>query len=346
MDPDTAQGMTNPARLVPADKVREEPVVHLTVLAVPGCPNADLLEQRLTQVLEGRSDVTVSRHEISDQDQAARRGMHGSPALLVDGIDPFAQPGQHASVSCRLYRDRRGLHDGAPSVRQLRKAIRHPVTVVAGTGDRSWLDALGRGGQGRIAPAERSLRATHQAVLRSFAATGNPLDPEALGDAAGSFDSSQVLSELAEGDYLCLDQAGRITAAYPFSATATPHTVQITGGAAAYSMCAIDALGISAMLGTSVQIRSADPSTGEPISVAVDGSSAVWEPDTAVVFVGRTASACEGPSAAICCGYMNFFTSHSAAAAWATAHPEVTGGILSQRRALDVGKQIFGQLLH
>jgi hypothetical protein len=100
------------------------------------------------------------------------------------------------------------------------------------------------------------------------------------------------------------------------------------------------------MLGASVMVNSADPSTGEPISVAVDGGSAVWEPDTAVVFAGYTASECAGPSAATCCGYMNFFTSHTTAAAWASAHPEITGGILSQGRALEVGQQIFGQLLH
>lgn len=35
----------------------------------------------------------------------------------------------------------------------------------------------------------------------------------------------------------------------------------------------------------------------------------------------------------------------SAAAAWATAHPGVTGGVLSQDRALEVGEQIFGGLL-
>ena len=320
--------------------------MHLTVLSVPGCPNVKLLEQRLMQALGGRHDVTISRHEIGDQDQAVRWGMNGSPTLLVDGIDPFAGTGQHASMSCRLFRDGRGHAEGAPSVRQVREAIEHPVTVVADTSGESWLDALGRGGRGRVAPAERGLRAVHQAVLRSFAATGHPPDPEVLDGAAGPLDSSQVLSELAEGDYLCLDHAGQITAAYPFSAAATPHTVQITGGASAYSMCAIDALGVADMLGMNVLINSADPSTGERIAVAVDGSSAVWEPDTAVVFVGRTASACEGPSAATCCGQMNFFTSHTAAAAWAGAHDEIIGGILSQGHALELGRQIFGQLLH
>ena len=51
-------------------------------------------------------------------------------------------------------------------------------------------------------------------------------------------------------------------------------------------------------------------------------------------------------SAVVCCGHINFFTSHITAAAWASAHPEITGGILSQTRALEVAEQIFGQLLH
>jgi hypothetical protein len=319
--------------------------VHLTVLAVPDCPNVTLLEQRLAEVLRSRSDVTVSRHEVTDQDQACRRGMRGSPTLLVDGIDPFATPGQPASASCRLYRDAHGRAEGAPTVRRLRDAISHPVTSVADTSSGRWLDALTQGDTDRIAPAGRGLRAVHQAVLRSFAATGGAPGQDALDQAARPFDSSQVLAELAEGDYLGLSQDGQITAAYPFSATPTPHAAQITGGAVAYSMCAIDALGIAEMTGARVQVKSADPATGEPIAVAVDESGAAWEPDTAVVFAGRVAGGCDGPSATTCCGHVNFFTSHTTAAAWASAHPDITGGILSQARALETGRHIFGQLL-
>ncbi|MGH3303756.1 MAG: alkylmercury lyase family protein [Streptosporangiaceae bacterium] len=318
--------------------------MHLIVLAVPDCPSAKLLDQRLAMVLQGRRDVTVSRRVVEDLDGAARRGMHGSPTLLVDGIDPLAEPGQEPSVSCRLYRDG-GRAEGAPSIRQLRRAISNPVTIVADTGHGDWLDALGRAGRGRIAPAERGLRTLHQAVLRSFAATGSAPGQDVLDELAMPFDSREALAELAEGDFLCIDQDGRITAAYPFSPTVTPHTVQITGGAVAYSMCAIDALGIAEMLGVGVLITSADPSTGETISVSVDGGTAAWEPDTAVVFVGRTTDGCAGPSAEICCGHINFFGSHATAAAWASAHPEITGGILSQARAREVGQQIFGQLL-
>jgi Alkylmercury lyase len=131
----------------------------------------------------------------------------------------------------------------------------------------------------------------------------------------------------------------------PVSAGRTAHRVRINGRVGAYAMCAIDALGIAAMLDTNVLIRSADPVTGEPIAVTVDGSHSDWRPATAVVFVGRTADNCAGPSAAICCSYINFFATSSGASAWAKAHPEIDGGILSQARALQVGEQIFGQLL-
>ena len=320
-------------------------MVHLTVLAVPGCPNVALLEERLACVLGSRRDVTVSRHVIADEREAARRGMHGSPTILVDGADPFAGPGQAASVSCRLYRDSDGRAGGAPSVGQLRQAIGEPASAKAAASSPDWLDALGRGGRGRIAPAERGLRAVHQAVLRSFAAAGRAPGPALLDQAAAPYGAAQVLAELADGDFLCLDQAGQITAAYPFSAAATPHRVEIAGGASAYAMCAIDALGIAPMAGSRVVIRSADPSTGEPITVTVDGSDSQWRPATTVVFAGRTTSGCPGPSAAMCCEYMNFFASTETAAAWASAHPEITGGILGQDRAIEVGEQIFGQLL-
>jgi len=47
-----------------------------------------------------------------------------------------------------------------------------------------------------------------------------------------------------------------------------------------------------------------------------------------------------------CCRYINFFTTKQSAAAWAGAHPEVTGQTLSQKDALKTGAQIFGPLLN
>jgi hypothetical protein len=116
--------------------------MRVMVLAVPNCPNAMLLEERLARVLDGRRDVSVSRQVIEDEQEAARQGMHGSPTILVDGTYPFAEPGQPASVSCRLYRDSDGRVDGAPTVSQLREVIGEPAAAEAGSP--GWLDALGR----------------------------------------------------------------------------------------------------------------------------------------------------------------------------------------------------------
>jgi hypothetical protein len=319
--------------------------MQLTVLAVPGCPNAPVLEDRLAAVLDGRAGVWVSHQVVSEEGEAARWGMHGSPTLLIDGVDPFAGPGQPPSMSCRLYRDETGQLSGAPSAGQLRQAIDQAPAAADGLGDPAWLDSLGRAGRGRLTPAERGLRAVHQAVLRSFVHTGGAPGLSSLARHAAPFEVSQVLAELADGDFVCLDQGGQITAAYPFSALPTRHRVQMSGGAAVFAMCAIDALGVSAMAGLPVVIESADPSTGAPVTVHVDGATSAWNPATAVVYVGRTGDECAGPSASVCCGYMNFFATWAAASAWAVLHPEITGGILSQARALQVGIGIFGQLL-
>ncbi|HEX6527881.1 MAG TPA: alkylmercury lyase family protein [Streptosporangiaceae bacterium] len=161
---------------------------------------------------------------------------------------------------------------------------------------------------------------------------------------ATPFKVSRVLAELADDDFLQLDPAGRITAAYPFSAVPTQHRVQLSGGASVFAMCAIDALGMSAMTGLPAVIESADPSTGRLVTVNVEQTDSIWDPATAVVYVGRT-GACAGPSASVCCDYINFFTTRAAASAWAADHPEITGGILNQTQALQIGITIFGKLL-
>jgi len=44
--------------------------------------------------------------------------LHGSPSVLVDGEDPFAEPGADVGLSCRLYRTPVGLA-GAPTMAHL-----------------------------------------------------------------------------------------------------------------------------------------------------------------------------------------------------------------------------------
>ncbi|WP_433225529.1 thioredoxin family protein [Microtetraspora malaysiensis] len=96
--------------------------MDVMLLTVPDCPNLPLIEERLTEALSGRPEIHVARHIVTDHRQAQELGMHGSPTILVNGRDPFAQPGQPAGLACRLYRHAGGV-SGAPSVAQLRAAL-------------------------------------------------------------------------------------------------------------------------------------------------------------------------------------------------------------------------------
>ncbi|MFF8378209.1 organomercurial lyase [Streptomyces sp. NPDC015661] len=321
--------------------------MRITVLTVPECPNGPVVRERIAAALEGLQ-AEVELVEVSDHAGAERTGMTGSPTVLIDGADPFSQAGAAPSVSCRIYRDAEGKADGAPSVDELRRAFTEAAVAGAAADDCCPVDALdlvGRGGRGRLAPVEGGLRAVHQAVLRHFAATGRAPDPNVLEPAAARAgrSASDVLAELDREDFLTLDEGGRIRAAYPFSAVPTPHRVTIDGGTQVWSMCAIDALGIPAMLGRDVVIASTDPVTGESVTISSDGGRTTWAPPSAVVFVAR--GALSGPAASTCCGTLNFFASRDSAEAWAGQHPDVPGRIAGRAEAEEAGRHIFGPLL-
>ena len=319
--------------------------MRITVLTVPDCPNTPAAIERITAALAGRP-ASVELVEVTGETEAARLGMTGSPTILLDGVDPFAEAGAVPGLSCRIHRGPDGAADGAPSVQDLTAALSASAT----TGDECCAaDApgpVGREGRGCRAPSAGGLRAVQQEILRHFAATGSAPGPQTLEAAAAPYrrTAAEVLAELDREDFLTLGADGTIRAAYPFSATQTPHRVRISGGAEAWSMCAIDALGIPAMLGRDVVITSADPVTGATVTVtAGPGRSTVWEPRSAVVFLGRRS--CPGPAATVSCGALNFFTSTASARTWAREHPDVTGTVVGRARAEEIGRQIFGALL-
>ncbi|MFF4267064.1 alkylmercury lyase family protein [Streptomyces virginiae] len=321
--------------------------MRITILTVPDCPNVPVVQDRLTAALDGRA-AGIELVEVSAEDDAARWGMTGSPTVLLDGVDPFATPGAPPSVSCRLYRDAEGRTAGAPSVQALREVLagaRKPQQAdEQDCCETDPLDSIGRAGRGRRAPVEGGLRLAQQAILRHFTTTGRAPDVallEPLAVEAGRT-ADDVLAELDREDFLTLDGSGRIKAAYPFSAEETRHQVHLANGVSVWSMCAIDALGVSAMLGQDVTVSSADPVDGQTVTVTFTNGAATWEPAAAVVFVGRRQGA--GPAAAVCCDALNFFASRPSAEQWQLAHPEVRGEIVSQARATQIGQQTFGPL--
>jgi hypothetical protein len=98
--------------------------MELQILHISDCPGVVLFEQRIAEVIAGvRADVVVTRRVLDSDSAATDAGMTGSPTLLIDGHDPFAEPGLVASLSCRLYRADGGGVDRAPSVIALRAAL-------------------------------------------------------------------------------------------------------------------------------------------------------------------------------------------------------------------------------
>ena len=117
---------------------------------------------------------------------------------------------------------------------------------------------LARGAAGeRAAFLTDAAGRVHRAVLLAFAAGGERPSRRTLIHAAGDAAAAdRALHELHDRDVIRLDGAGAIRAAYPFSGVPTPHRVEFAGGPTVYAMCAIDALGMSAMLGRGVTIQS------------------------------------------------------------------------------------------
>jgi len=329
----------------------------LRILHVPDCPNVGLLRARLADL---GVEIEVTEQVIENVEAADAAGMTGSPTLLVDGLDPFVEPGQAPSISCRLYRDETGNLTGAPSEVQLRAALAasaRPAGVVAaatvtakdccGPVENTAAAAEGlRTWRARTAPADPAARAVHQAILRAFANSGSPPTEAVLGPLAAAHGATpgSVLTRLHDADVIRLDLDGAIAVAYPFSAVPTRHRVRLGSGVEISAMCAIDALGIPAMLHTDAIIISADPVTDQPVTVTVHTGQYRWNPATAVVFYSHAAGT--GPSADCCCNDLNAFTDPTTAGAWMQAHPTVAGELLDAAAAEHLGRHIFGDLLN
>lgn len=145
----------------------------------------------------------------------------------------------------------------------------------------------------------------HRALLDGLLTTGAVPAAEALAVAAGIalVDLPTRLRELATADYAALDDTGRLTCLYPLSPSPTPHVV-IIDGQRRHAMCAIDALGMAAMLGRELSIEGLCAGCGAVIRLQVrPGVVATAEPTTTVVVARRDRTE---PAVSACCPFTVF----------------------------------------
>jgi len=106
--------------------------MEIELLVVRDCAHeaaaADLVR---TALADTRLQATVTRTVIASLDQARRRGFVGSPTILLNGADPFADPAEPpapAAMACRLYPTPEGPR-GVPTLRQLRQALKRAAAA-------------------------------------------------------------------------------------------------------------------------------------------------------------------------------------------------------------------------
>ncbi len=190
---------------------------------------------------------------------------------------------------------------------------------------------------------------TRRAILEAYARTGHAPSINELALSTG-FALDQVrglIAKLKARDMVVLDRDGTTLAgAYPFIDRPTEHRMK-WGETALHAMCAIDALGTGAMLGTDIVIESACRSCGAPIHIETRDKGAALadhSPGSAVVWTGiQYAGRCAADSL---CTVMAFFCSDGHLESWRDDQkPSANGFRLSLDQGLQMGRAIFMPLL-
>jgi hypothetical protein len=96
----------------------------ITLLHVSDCPNLALARDRVIEAADRAGvGVRVEERLVGGLSDAAELGFTGSPTILVDGVDPFADTDPAVpSMACRLYRTDEGVQ-GAPGVDALVRVL-------------------------------------------------------------------------------------------------------------------------------------------------------------------------------------------------------------------------------
>lgn len=96
--------------------------MQVTLQYFDGCPNWNRTSAFLSTLVDEGLDFAVGYELIDTHQSAVARGFRGSPTVLIDGIDPFADKNAPIGLACRIYQTENGIA-GSPSLSQLREAL-------------------------------------------------------------------------------------------------------------------------------------------------------------------------------------------------------------------------------
>ena len=97
--------------------------MDIEILYFDDCPNWRLTEALVDRVVNDAGVTAAIRHTLVETEEEAQRlSFRGSPTVLINGVDPWADPDAPVGLSCRIYLTDSGVA-GALSEAQLAKAI-------------------------------------------------------------------------------------------------------------------------------------------------------------------------------------------------------------------------------
>ena len=96
--------------------------MDVTLQYFEGCPNWKETAAHLDALKAEGLEISVHRQLIETPEAAVEFGFRGSPSILIDGEDLFADREASVGLSCRVYMTDEG-HAGSPTIDQLRDAL-------------------------------------------------------------------------------------------------------------------------------------------------------------------------------------------------------------------------------
>jgi hypothetical protein len=96
--------------------------MDVTLLYFDECPNWQTTDHHLCALTAQFPDLTVTRRLVETPEEAVRVGFRGSPSIVVDGVDLFADPDAPVGLACRVYETPDGPA-GSPTLDQLREVL-------------------------------------------------------------------------------------------------------------------------------------------------------------------------------------------------------------------------------
>jgi hypothetical protein len=97
--------------------------MEITLQYFDDCANWQTTDGYLKTLIDEHSlDAEVRYQLIDTPEAAAEQGFRGSPTVLVDGRDPFADRDAPVGLACRIYQTETGPA-GSPSLAQLERAL-------------------------------------------------------------------------------------------------------------------------------------------------------------------------------------------------------------------------------